>query len=144
MNRFLIVIGAISVIFLMVSNTTAVTKVNGEPVMKNISNVKQQVTLLEEKSKCYIEKLSFLDSNILPKNIFDFILAILRAIINKTIVFINSLTVFIQDVMQLVSALIGAVKNLINVILQFIDLIIGPFTSGSTAFNLDLTQSTTT
>lgn len=134
MKKFLIMIGTIFLIFLMVSNATAVSQIYSEPVMKNISNVKQRVTLLEEKSEFYIEKLSCFAPNVLPEGIFDFILAIIRAILNKIIDFINSLTDFIQDVMQLVSSLIDAVRALINVIVQFIELIIGFFTSENSAF----------
>ncbi len=133
MKKFLIVIGAILLIFLMVSNATAVPQIHSEPIMKNISNVTQQVTLIEEKSEFYIEKLSCFSPNILPEGIFDFILALIRAIINKLIDLINSLTEFFQDLMQLASALIDAVKALINVIVQFIDLIIGFFTSENPA-----------
>ena len=134
MKKFIVVIGAISIIFLMVSNATAVPQLHSEPVIKNLSDNIQQLSLLDEKLKFYIEKLSYIDPNILPEGIFDFILAIIRAIINKIIDFINSLTEFIQDVMQLVSALIDAVKALINVIIEFIELITGLFNSKSTVF----------
>jgi phage-related minor tail protein len=134
MRKLLIAIGAIFLIFLMLSNATAVPQIHSEPVMKNVSENIQQVTLLEEKLEFYIEKLSFNAPNVLPEGIFDFILAFIRAIINKIIDLINSLTEFIQDLMQLVSALIDAVKALINVIIQFIELITGPFTPESTTF----------
>jgi phage-related minor tail protein len=134
MRKLLNAIGAIFLIFLMLSNATAVSQIHSEPVMKNINENIQQVTLLEEKLDFYIEKLSCIAPNILPEGILDFILAIIRAIINKIIDLINSLTEFIQDVMQLVSALIDAIKALINVIIQFIELITGLFTSENTTF----------
>ncbi len=133
MKKFFIIFGAISVIFLMVSNATAVPQIHSEPIMKNINNYEQQVTLLEEKLEFYIEKLSYINPNIQPTGIFDFIIAIIEAIINILIDFINSLTEFIQDVMRLLSALVNAVKHLIDVIIQFIEWLQGLFTSGSTA-----------
>ena len=139
MKRFIIIIGAVSAIFLMASNVTAVPQIQSEPIMKNINIVKQQATLLEEKSGAYIEKITCLVSNILPKGIFDFLLSIISAIItgiiNKIIGFVNSLTVFIQNVMQLVSTLFDAIQALINAINQFIDLIIGFFTSDNSEIN---------
>jgi hypothetical protein len=134
MRKLLIVIGAIFLIFLMLSNATAVPQIHSEPIMKNVSDNMQQVTLLDEKLEFYIEKLTNVAPNVLPEGILDFILAIIRAILNKIIDLINSLTEFIQDLMQLVSALIDAVKALINVIIQFIELITGPFTTGNATF----------
>lgn len=103
--------------------------------MKNIIDNKQQIISLEDKLEFKIEKIRYIAPDILPEGIFDFILAIIRAIINKIIDFINSLTEFIQDVMQLISALINAVKALINVIIQFIELITGIFTSEKPILN---------
>ena len=57
MRKLLIVLGVISVIFLMVSNATAVQQKNSEPIMKDIDNNKKQVTLLKEKLEFIIEYL---------------------------------------------------------------------------------------
>ena len=132
MKKLFIVFGDISVIFLIASNATAVPQIHSEPIMKNISDNKQQVTLLEERLEFYIEKLDDITFNIQPKGIFDFILAIIEAIINILIDLINSLTEFIQDVMRLLSTLVNAVKHLIDVIIQFIEWLQGLFTSGRT------------
>jgi len=127
MKKLFIVFGAISVIFLMISNVTAVPQIHSEPIMKNINNYEQQVILLEEKLEFYIEKLDDINPNIQPTGLFDFIIAIIQAIINILIDIINSIAEFIQDVMVLLSALVNAVKHLIDVIIQFIEWLQGLF-----------------
>ena len=127
MKKLFIVFGAISVIFLMISNATAVPQIHSEPIMKNINNYEQQVILLEEKLEFYIEKLDDINPNIQPTGLFDFIIAIIQAIINILIDIINSIAEFIQDVMVLLSALVNAVKHLIDVIIQFIEWLQGLF-----------------
>jgi hypothetical protein len=117
----------------MVSNATAVPQIHSEPIMKNVNDNKQQVTLLEERLEFYIEKLSYITLNIQP-TCFGFILDILRAVINILIDMITLLTEFIKDVMQLLSALFNAVNGLIKVIIQFIEWLQGLFNLGSTAF----------
>ena len=134
MKKLFIIFGAISVIFLMVSNATAVPQIKSEPIMKNVNDNKQQYTLLEEKLEVYIEKLSYITLNIQPK-CFSFILDILRAVINILIDMITLLTEFIKDVMQLLSSLVSAVNGLINVIIQFIEWLQNLFTPGSLATN---------
>ncbi|MCJ7570653.1 MAG: hypothetical protein MUO82_02085 [Candidatus Thermoplasmatota archaeon] len=121
MKKFLIVLGAISIIFLMVSNATAVPQKNSEPIMKNITNNKQQVTLLEEKLEFYIEKLSDITPNIQPKGIIGIITDIIEAIIDFLIDLIDSLINFIDAIQSLFSALIYKVKELINRIIEFIE-----------------------
>jgi hypothetical protein len=127
MKKLFILFGPISLIFLMVSNASAVPQIHSEPIMKNINNYEQQVTLLEEKLEFYIEKLGDINLNIQPTGLFDFIIAIIQAIINILIDIINSIAEFIQDVMGLLSALVNAVKHLIDVIIQFIEWLQGLF-----------------
>jgi len=121
MKKLFIIFGAISAIFLMVSNATAVPQIHSEPIMKNISDNNQQVTLLKEKLEVYIEKLNYITPNIQPTGIFRLIFDIILAIINLIIDFINLLTEFIQDILQLSSALIIALVALINMIIQFLE-----------------------
>ena len=101
MKKLFIIFGVISVIFLMVSNVTAVPQINSKPIMKNINNYEQQVTLLKEKLEVYIEKLNYITFNVQPTGIFSLIFAIILAIINLIIDYINSLTEFIKDILQL-------------------------------------------
>jgi hypothetical protein len=123
----------------MVSNSTAVPHIQSEPGLKNITNIKQHIKLLEDKSEFNIEKLNYFAYNSLTNGIFDFIISLINAIIsfiiNKIIDFINSLTLFIENLMQLVSKLIDAINALIDAINQFIDLIIGFFTPENTEIN---------
>jgi phage-related protein len=118
----------------MVSNSTAVPQINSEPIIKNISDNKQQVALIEEKLEFYIEKLSVINPNIQPKGIFDILLAIITAIINFLISVIDSFINFIQVIWQLLSTLVTKIKNLINLIIEFIEWLIGLFNPRSTEF----------
>jgi len=121
MKKFLIAGGAIFIIFLLVSNATAVQQINSEPIIKNVIDKKQQITLLEEKLEVYIEKLDLIISNVKPKGLIDIILAIIKAIIDFLINIINKLIDFIDEIKHLLSGLIDAIKALINKIIDFIE-----------------------
>jgi len=120
MKNSLIVFVAISIIFLLVSNATAVPQLKSEPIIKNISNYKQQVILLKERLKVYIDKVGDINFNIEPKGLIDTIIDILKFLIDL----IYNLIAFIYKFMQigaLIAALITALTTLINVIMDFIE-----------------------
>jgi hypothetical protein len=116
----------------MVSNATAVPQTQSEPIMKIVSDNKQQVTMLEEIFEVYIGELDGKPINVQPKGIFDTILAIIRFLIdlvNKIIEFILKLI----QIGELILALINAINALINVITQFIEWLRGLFNPKSIA-----------
>lgn len=120
MKKYLIVIGAIFIVFLMVSNATAVQQINSEPI-KNVIDKKQQITLLEEKLEFYIEKLDLFTSDVQPKGLIDIILAIIQAIVDFLTNIIYKIIDFINQLQNLLSVLINAIKALINKIIEFIE-----------------------
>lgn len=131
MKKLLIIFGAIFVIFLLVSNATAIPQINSEPIMKKVSDTKKQIKQLEEKLKVYTGKIDNINFNIYPTGIFDFLIAILNFLIDL----INSIIDFILEFMELgalILALINTLKSLINVINQFIDWIQDLFDTGVT------------
>ena len=132
MKKILIVLGAIFVIFLMVSNATAVQQIKSEPIIKNVSNYKQQVALLKEKLDFYIKQVGYITCNIQPKGIIDSLIQILLFLIQL----ITKLIEIILGIMQLgaiILKLINALKNLITVITQFIEWLQDLFNPGSIA-----------
>lgn len=129
MKKLLIIFGAIFVIFLLISNATAVPQINSEPIMKKVSDTKKQIKLLGEKLEVYNGKIG--NINIYPTGIFDFLIAILNFLIDL----INSIIDFILEFMELgalILAFINALRSLINVINQFIDWIQDFFDAGIT------------
>ena len=120
MKKYLIVIGAIFIVFLMVSNATAVQQINSEPI-KNVIDKKQQITLLEEKLEFYIEKLDLITSDAEPKGLIDIILAIIQAIVDFLTNIINKLIGFIDQLQSLLSILYNAIKALIDKIIEFVE-----------------------
>ena len=120
MKKYLIVIGVIFIVFLMVSNATAVQQINSEPI-KNVIDKKQQITLLEEELEFYIEKLDFFTSDVQPKGLIDIILAIIQAIVDFLTNIIYKIIDFINQLQNLLSVLINAIKALINKIIEFIE-----------------------
>jgi phage-related protein len=105
----------------MVSNATAVPQSNSKPIMKNISNRKQQISLLEERLEENIEKLNDIISNVQPKGLIDIILAIITAIIDLLTDIIYKLIDFIDQIQYLLSSLINAIQALIDKITEFIE-----------------------
>ena len=91
MKKLLIIFGAIFVIFLLISNATAVPQINSEPIMKKVSDTKKQIKLLGEKLEVYNGKIG--NINIYPTGIFDFLIAILNFLIDL----INSIIDFILE-----------------------------------------------
>lgn len=131
MKKLLIIFGAIFVIFLLISNATAVPQINSEPIMKKVSDTKKQIKLLGEKLEVYNGKIGNININIYPTGIFDFLIAILNFLIDL----INSIIDFILEFMELgalILAFINALRSLINVINQFIDWIQDFFDAGIT------------
>ena len=120
MKKYLIVIGAIFIVFLMVSNATAVQQINSEPI-KNVIDKKQQIILLEEKLEFYIEKLDLIISDVQPKGLIDIILAIIQAIVDFLTNIINKLIGFIDQLQSLLSILYNAIKALIDKIIEFVE-----------------------
>ena len=129
MKKFFILFGAISFIFLILSNATAVPQLSTEAIIINVSDYKLQITLIEEKLQSYIEKLSGINPKTQPKGI---ILNIIVAIVNFLISVINSLIGFIKEFWNLLKDLVEAIGNLISLINQFIEWLIGLFTPGCT------------
>ena len=120
MKKLLIIFAAIFIIFLLVSNATAIPQINSEPIMNKVSDTKKQISLIEDKLKFYNGKIDNINFNIYPKGIFDFLIAILNFLIDL----INSIIDFIMEFMELgalILAFISALRSLINVINQFID-----------------------
>jgi hypothetical protein len=131
MKKLLIIFGAIFVIFLLVSNATAVSQINSEPIMKKVSDTKKQIKLIGEKLEFYKGKIGNININIYPTGIFDFLIAILNFLIDL----INSIIDFILEFMELgalILTFINALRSLINVINQFIDWIQDFFDAGIT------------
>jgi len=120
MKRFLIVFGAIFIIFLMVSNATAVKKINSETIMKNINNTKQQISLLEKRLGLNIEKLNNIISNVQTKGLFDNLINLIKFLINLISLIINFILAIMQ-IGQLIINLINLVQRLIDVLNQFIE-----------------------
>lgn len=121
MKKFLIVVGAFFITFLMVSNVTAFQQINSEPILKNVIDKKQQITALEEKLDVYIEKLDLITSNVQPNGLIDIILWIIRAIVDFLTAIIYKLIGFIDQLQNLLSVLFNAIKTLINKIIDFIE-----------------------
>lgn len=121
MKKFLIIVGAVFIVFLMVSNATAVQQINSEPIVKNVIEIEQQITLLEEKLEFYIEKLDLIKSNVQPQGLIDIILAIIQAIVDFIKSLIYKLIDFIDQIKGLLTELINAIKALINKIIEFIE-----------------------
>ena len=117
MKKFLIIVGAVFIVFLMVSNATAVQQINIEPIVKNVIEIEQQITLLEEKLEFYIEKLDLIKSNVQPQGLID----ILKAIVDFIKNLIYKLIDFIDQIKSLLTELINAIKALINKIIEFIE-----------------------
>ena len=120
MKKFFILFGAIFIIFLMVSNATAVPQSYGKSTMNNINSINQRILLLEETLELNIEKVNDLLYNAQSKGLFENLLALIQFLIDLIGKIIN----FIKKVMQigqLILTLINLVKTLINVINQFIE-----------------------
>ena len=119
MKKSIIIFGAIFIIFLMVSNATAVPQSYGKSVMNNIKDSEQKISLLEETLELNIEKVNDIIYNVQSKGLFENLLALIQFLIDLISKIIN----FIRAVMQigqLIITLINLVKALINVINQFI------------------------
>ena len=121
MKKFLIVVGAIFIVFLMVSNATAVQQINSKPIIKNVIDNKQQITLLEEKLEFYIEKLDLITSDAEPKGLIDIILAIIQVIVDFLTNIIYKLIGFIDQLQNLLSVLINAINTLFDKIIEFVE-----------------------
>ena len=120
MKKFFILFGAIFIMFLLVSNATAVPQSYAEPIMNNIKNSEQRILLLEETLKLNIEKVNDILYNVQSKGLFENLLALIQFLIDL----IGKIISFIRAVMQigqLIVTLINLVKTLINVINQFIE-----------------------
>ena len=120
MKKFFILFGAIFIIFLMVSNATAVPQSYSKPIMNNIKINEQKMSLLEETLELNIEKVNDMIYNIQSKGLFEKLLALIQFLIDLISKIIN----FIKAVMQigqLIITFINLVKALINVINQFIE-----------------------
>ena len=120
MKKSIIIFGAIFIIFLMVSNATAVPQSYGKSVMNNIKDSEQKISLLEETLELNIEKVNDLIYNVQSKGLFENLLALIQFLIDLIGKIIN----FIKKVMligQLIITLVNLVKALIDVINQFIE-----------------------
>ena len=120
MKKSIIIFGAVFIIFLMISNATAVPQSYGKSIMNNISNANQKILLLEETLESNIEKVNDIIYNVQSKGLFENLLALIQFLIDLISKIIN----FIRAVMQigqLIITLINLVKALINVINQFIE-----------------------
>ena len=120
MKKSIIIFGAVFIIFLMISNATAVPQSYGKSIMNNITSNEQKISLLEETLELNIEKVNDIIYNVQSKGLFENLLALIQFLIDLISKIIN----FIRAVMQigqLIITLINLVKALINVINQFIE-----------------------
>ena len=120
MKKSIIIFGAIFIIFLMISNATAVPQSYGKSITSNIKDNEQKILLLEETFELSIEKVNDMIYNVQSKGLFENLLALIQFLID----FISKIINFIKAVMQigqLILTLINLVKALVNVINQFID-----------------------
>jgi len=120
MKKAIIIFGTVFIIFLMISNATAVPQSYGKSVMNNINIYEQRILLLEETLELNIEKVNDVIYNVQSKGLFENLLALIQFlidIISKIINFIRA----VMQIGQLIITLINLVKALINVINQFIE-----------------------
>ena len=120
MKKFLIVVAVIFIIFLMVSNATAVPQTYGKTIMKNISNTKQQISLLEERLALNNEKLNNIITSVQPNGLFENLINLIKFLINIISSIINFILT-IMEIGQLLINLINLVKTFIDVLTQFIE-----------------------
>lgn len=120
MKKSIIIFGAIFIIFLMMSNATAVPQSYGKSIVNNINSTNQRILLLEETLELNIEKVNDVIYKVQSKGLFENLLALIQFLIDLIGKIIN----FIKKVMQigqLIITLINLVKALANVINQFIE-----------------------
>ena len=118
MKKFFIV-GAIFIIFLMVSNATAVPQSYSESIMYNINNNEQMISLLGEALESNIEKVNDIIYNVQSKGLFENLLALIQFLIDLIRSIINFI-VAVMQIGQLIITLINLVKTLISVLNEFI------------------------
>lgn len=151
MNKFIVTTcGAILIGLLMVSSTTAVSKVNSDPLMNIIYELENNKKIIEEnisdktfdsKSEesisLLIKKIKNNMYSITPTlgfgGLIDLLIKIIQWIISMVRDLIN-LVYKIIDLVDIIYTLVNLIGTLIELIIELINLIIDIFTPGTLKF----------
>ena len=126
MKISLVVLGAIAVVFLMVSTATAVPQVHSTPVMNFLNDVEQKEILIDGKLKVFSEKLADKLGDIELGGIIRWLINLIISLIEFITNLINFISVIIQ-LGELIINLINLITTLYEVIMQFIEWLQGIF-----------------
>jgi hypothetical protein len=147
MKKFIVnACGAIIIGLLMVSSTTAVPKLNSDPLMNKINEIEKTKKIIEENIKNKTPDLKTQRSinllinkikdtiyditlNLTPGGLIDLLIKIIQWMISVVQNLINLVNKII-DLVDIIHTLVNLIGNLIELIKELINLIIDIFTPG--------------
>ena len=117
MKKVILMVGTLTVAFLMISTVTAVPNTQSTPLMKAVDNIEKTKRMINN-----IESQNIAD--IQPAGFIDFLIQLLTLLINL----IQEIIIIFQSVVSiitLIKAVIAAIQAVLDLIQQIIDLLNG-------------------